>query len=126
MSDQTRQAIDNYYASWTTGTLDREKYNQAVADDFEFRGSIDSVDGRDNFWGAVQEFTAIIDSVKFHSTVVQGDEGFVLYDAVTKPVGEMRFAEHFKVKNGKIAKVRLVFDSHKLRPMMEQMRAGGA
>lgn len=126
MSDQTRQAIDNYYASWSTGKLDREKYNQAVAVDFEFRGSIDSVDGRDNFWGAVQEFTAIIESVTFHSKIVQGDEGFVLYDAVTKPVGEMRFAEHFRIENGKISKVRLVFDSYKLRPMMEQMRAAQA
>lgn len=126
MSDQTRQAVENYYASWSRGALDREKYNQAIAANLEFRGSIDSVDGRDNFWGGVQEFTAIVDSVTFHTTVIDGNEAFVLYDAMTKPAGEMRFAEHFTVEDGKISKIRLVFDSHKLRPIIEQMRAAQA
>lgn len=126
MSSQTLQAIESYYASWSSGTFDRERYNQAVAPDLEFRGSIDTVDGRDAFWQGVQEFAAMVESVSFHAKVIQGDSGFVLYDCVTKPVGVMRFAEHFKVVDGKISKIKLVFDSIKLRPLIEQMRGAGA
>jgi len=122
MTTSTRTAIDNYYGSWASGELRRDRYDAAVSDDLEFRGSIDSVDGKEPFWAAVQEFKQLAQSVTVHAKVIDGDEGFVLYDCHTQPLGDLRFAEHFKVVDGKISQIRLVFDSIKLRPLMEQLR----
>jgi hypothetical protein len=72
------------------------------------------------------EFVQMNKGITFHAQVYQEKEGFCLYDAHTAPIGDLRLAEHFSVEGGKIKKIHLVYDSIKLRPMIEAARAGKA
>lgn len=124
MSKQITQIIDRYYASWAHGTLDREAFNQAVAPDLVFRGSIDHIDGRDAFWSSVEAFFPLIKGIEFINRLDGDAQSFVLYDTtMPPPVGMLRSIEHFELTGGRITRINLVYDSIALRPFIETQRA---
>lgn len=113
----TRQLVESYHNAWTTGDLTRAR--GCLADDLDFRGSIDTFNKADDFVAALMQFKGMLRGV----TVLQsffGEAGAaLLYDCDTAtPAGVIRTAEFFTVRNGKIAEIRLVFDAAELRKLM--------
>jgi ketosteroid isomerase-like protein len=105
-----------YHAAWTTG--DVAKARTYLADDLDFQGPIDRFTSADQFAQALAGFAGLLIRVDTLEEFFAGDRAALLYDCVTAPLGAMRTAEFFRLENGKIAQIHLVFDASELRKLM--------
>jgi ketosteroid isomerase-like protein len=113
----TRQLIKNYHDAWTTGDITRAR--GYLADDLDFRGSIDTFNKADEFVAALTQFQHMLRGVTVLKSFFNESGAALLYDCDTAgPAGVVRTAEFFTVRNGKIAEIRLVFDATELRKLM--------
>ena len=113
-----RQLIETYHKAWTTGDFDTAR--RCLADDLDFKGSIDAFHKADDFVGALKGFQGMLRGVTLISSFFGEDGGALLYDCDSAtPAGVIRTAEFFTTKNGKISGIRLVFDAAELRKLMQ-------
>jgi len=113
----TRTLIEQYHRSWTEGDFTTAR--NCLADNLDFQGSMDTFTDADTFMGALKQFHQMLRKV----TLLQEyhDEGgaALLYDCDTaSPAGVLRTAEFFRVSDGRITSIRLVFDATALRGAM--------
>jgi len=112
-----RQLIETYHKAWTSGDFDTAR--RCLADDLDFRGSIDAFHRADDFIGALKGFQGMLRGVTLLNGLFDGDGAALLYDCDSAtPAGVIRTAEFFTTKNGKISGIRLVFDATELRKLM--------
>ena len=113
----TRQLIETYHKAWTTG--DFVTARRCLADDLDFKGSIETFQTADDFVGALQRFHGMLRSVKLLQSNFDEQGAALLYDCDTvTPAGTIRTAEFFAAVDGKIRRIRLVFDASELRKLM--------
>jgi ketosteroid isomerase-like protein len=66
----------------------------------------------------VQRFATSVTSFRMIQELCVGNEMAVLYDcSLTRPAGTHRFAEFFRVENGRITELRLLFDATEYRKL---------
>jgi hypothetical protein len=112
-----RQLIETYHNAWTTGDFITAR--QCLADDLDFKGSIDTFRKADDFVVALKRFQSMLRGVKLLKSFFDQDGAALLYDCDTvTPAGVIRTAEFFSTTNGKISKIQLVFDASELRKLM--------
>lgn len=117
--DTTQRIVEGYSKAWASGDLERAR--SFLADDIEFRGSIDQFNDADSLIGALGRFLKILKSVDTIRTFYDEGEAILMYDCVTdSPAGTIRTVEYFKVEDEKIKEIKLVFDASELRKLMEQ------
>jgi len=113
-----RQLIETYHKAWTTGDFDTAR--RCLADDLDFKGSIDTFHKADDFVGALKGFQGLLRGVTLINSFFEQEGAALLYDCDTAtPAGVIRTAEFFATKNGKISGIRLVFDATELRKLMQ-------
>jgi ketosteroid isomerase-like protein len=113
----TRQLVETYHNAWTIG--DMVSARGCLADDLDFRGSIDTFNKADDFVVALTQFQHMLRGVAVLQSYFNEAGAALLYDCETAgPAGVIRTAEFFTVKNGKIAEIRLIFDATELRKLM--------
>ena len=109
----TRDIIESYHAAWTSGDLKRAR--RLLADDLDFQGAIETHKTGDGFLGGLTMFREQLYQDHTNLEQVFGDDtGFVLYDCTLKTGETLRCAEFFRVGDGKIQQIRLVFDTAKV------------
>jgi len=114
----TRQLIETYHNAWTSG--DFATARACLADDLDFKGSIDTFHKADDFVTALKQFQGMLRKVTLLKYFHEQDGAALLYDCDTaSPAGMIRSAEFFTIKGGKISEIRLVFDASELRKMMQ-------
>ena len=121
MSDheEARKIIEGYTRAWTTGDLGTAR--KYLADDLPFRGSIDNFNDADSLISALSVFLHILKSVDMISTFYHDDEAMQMYDCVTdSPAGTIRTVEYFKLSDGKITEIKVIFDASELRKFMNE------
>ena len=69
----------------------------------------------ESFAAAVTAFGSMTRRVQLLAALASGDEAMLLYDMDVDGVGEMRVAEHFTVRDGRIARIRQIHDTAALR-----------
>lgn len=119
MSDKetTRKIVEDYSKAWSSGDLKTAR--SYLADDLEFRGSIDNFNDADSLMSAVSIFLTILESVDRISAFYDGCEAILMYDCVTNsPAGTIRTVEYLKIIDGKIKEIKLIFDASELRKLM--------
>ena len=119
MSDYeaTRKIIEAYRDAWISGDL--ETARKFLADDLEFRGSMNSFNDADSLIAAMSVFLNILKSVDMISSFYHEDEAMQMYDLVTdSPVGTIRTVEYCKLELGKIKEIKVVFDPSELKKHM--------
>jgi limonene-1,2-epoxide hydrolase len=92
-------------------------------DNLEFRGPFDTFGKADDYIHALQKLSTIVDHVDILKVFEDGSDVCLLCDLVTKTVGTSFVAEWYKVKDGKIASVRAVFDARPFASMFQQQAA---
>jgi hypothetical protein len=113
----TRQLVETYHRAWTTG--DFAAARACLADNLDFKGSIDTFNTADAFVAALRNFAGMLRHVTLVSACFDQDGAALLYDCDTPtPAGVIRSAEFFKTQGGKISEIRLVFDASELRKLM--------
>jgi hypothetical protein len=112
-----RQLIETYHNAWTTGDFITAR--RCLANDLDFKGSIETFRGADDFIVALKRFQGMLRGVKIIKSFFEQDDAALLYDCDTvSPAGVIRTAEFFATTHGKISEIRLVFDASELRKMM--------
>ena len=113
-----RQLIETYHSAWTSG--DFVAARACLADDLDFKGSIDSFHTADEFIAALRQFQGMLRQVTLLQSLFEQESAALLYDCDTaSPAGVIRSAEFFTAKGGKISAIRLVFDASELRKLMQ-------
>ncbi|MEI6757124.1 MAG: nuclear transport factor 2 family protein [Chlorobium sp.] len=114
---ETQQLIESYHQAWTNG--DFATARRCLADDLDFRGSIDTFSKADDFIAALSQFRQMVRSVTLLQSFYGKEGAALLYDCDTPtPAGVIRTAEFFTVSKEKISAIRLVFDATELRKSM--------
>jgi hypothetical protein len=115
--NSVRNKVRKYYESWTKGEMPRAR--ACLADELDFQGPIDKFTNADEFIKALAGFASMLERVVLLQELYAADEASLLYDCVTaSPAGTIRTAEFFRLQNGKIVQIRLVFDATELRKLM--------
>ncbi len=113
----TRQLIETYHNAWTTG--DFVTARRCLADNLDFKGSIDKFQKADDFITALKGFQSMLRGVRLLKSYFDQNGAALLYDCDTvTPAGVIRTSEFFSADNGKITEIRLVFDASELRKLM--------
>ena len=114
---EARYLIEKYHESWTSG--DFAAARQCLAADLDFRGSIDAFAGAEPFLASLAQFHRMLRGVTLLRSFFDAEGGALLYDCDTAtPAGQIRTAEFFRVRDGRIVEIRLVFDATELRKLM--------
>ena len=112
-----KQVVTNYHNAWTGG--DMAAARTYLADDLDFKGSIDTFRRADDFIAALTMFQKMLKGVHLLQSFFSETGAALLYDCDTmSPAGVLRTAEFFTVGGGKIKSIRLVFDATELRKLM--------
>ena len=115
--EETRHAVEGYFNAWTSH--DPGAAFEFLADDLKFGGPTGSFDSAADFRPALNGFAAMTKWAKVQELVVDGDRAALLYDCeLPEPVGEIRIASFFTVKNGKIVAYDTRFDATELRKLL--------
>lgn len=113
----TRQLIETYHHAWVNG--DFAAARASLADNLDFRGSMDTFSNADDFIAALTQFKQMLRSVTILQSFYNPDSAALLYDCDTAtPAGVLRTAEFFTLSGNKISAIRLVFDATALRQAM--------
>jgi SnoaL-like domain len=113
----TRAIVRGYHDAWTSGDLERARSH--LADDLDFEGSIDRFTSAEPFVSALGGFGEMLEEARLLREFYDESGAALLYDCVTRsPAGTIRTAEFFRVEDGRIREIRLVFDATKLRQLM--------
>lgn len=115
---QTTELVSAYYGSWQKGiaTFDRDRLAHVLSEDLDFEGSIAGKRrGSAGFMIGLQRFVeSMKPPINFLHRLESGDQAAVLYEAEL-PGGTMRFAEFFRIENGRIASLQLMYDPAQYR-----------
>jgi hypothetical protein len=117
MEMETHKLIETYHNAWTTGDFVTARH--CLADNLDFKGSIDTFQKADDFINALKGFHGMLRGVTLLKSYFDHNGAALLYDCDTvTPAGVIRTSEFFSVGNGKITEIQLVFDASELRKLM--------
>lgn len=112
-----QQIIMRYHNAWTGG--DMKAARGYLADDLDFKGSIETFRRAEDFIVALTGFKKMLRSVNMIQSFYSESGAALLYDCDTaSPAGLIRTAEFFTVADGKIRTIRLIFDATELRKLI--------
>ncbi|KAB8194663.1 hypothetical protein FH608_015885 [Nonomuraea phyllanthi] len=114
--ERTRRAVRGYHEARFRGDVDAAAAH--VGEPFRFRSPfIDSAD-RTGHLATLPGFVSIVTGVELISELYGDTEATLVYDVHTAtPAGTQRTAEHFRLEDGKIVSIMLVFDASPWQPM---------
>ena len=93
------------------GKKDFQAARKLLHDTLEFRGPIDTFHKADDYLHAIEKLSTIVEGFDFLKVFEDGNDVSLFCDLKTKTVGTSFVAEWYKVHDGKIASVRVVFDA---------------
>ena len=111
------QVADSYFTTWTTKDFARAR--SLLHDDVSFKGPLESFSDADSYLASLQQLSGIITGAAKQKMFVDGDDVFVIYDLQTAPVPSSRTCEWYRVRDGKIAAVSVIFDARPFAAMFE-------
>jgi hypothetical protein len=121
--DETRRIAEGYFAAWTS-----KKTSEAyafLAADLKFTGPTASYQSAQEFKPALENFAAMTKSAKMVELLVDGNRAAMLYDCeLPEPIGTLRIASFFRVKDGKINWYETQFDATELRKVLTRKSEG--
>jgi ketosteroid isomerase-like protein len=117
---ETAEVIGDYYASWKDGisSFDEARVRGVLVENLDFEGPIAGKRrGSVGFIGGLRRFVEGLRApIHILQEIASGDQAAVLYDA-DLPEGTMRFAEFFRVADGRIQSIKLLYDAAQYRAL---------
>jgi hypothetical protein len=99
--------------AWTSGDL--EAAASYVADDVVFDGPLQKSTGAKPYLDGLTKLAHDVTGVRMIAEFGNDSEALVMYDLLTGPYGKLTCAKHLTVRDGKITRDQLTFDSFKIR-----------
>ena len=114
MPSTTTEVVTSYMDAWRAN--DFPTMRSALADDLQFVGPIDTFDNADDHQAALQGLSQVKDEIVIHKLVVDGEDALVWYDLHTKVADPAAVAEWYRVEDGVITSIKVVFDPRPFAP----------
>ncbi len=111
------QVADDFFAAWTG--KDFERARALVHDDLSFVGPLESFSDADSYLSSLRRLSEIVTGAEKQKVFVDGDDVCVIYELRTVPVPSSQVAEWYRVRDGKVASVRVMFDARPFAAMFE-------
>jgi ketosteroid isomerase-like protein len=111
------QVTEGFFDAWTS--KDFERARTFLHDDLSFEGPIESFSDADSYIASLTQLSGIVTGAEKQKVFVDGDDVCVIYDLKTAPIPTSRTCEWYRVRDGKIASVSVVFDARPFAPMFE-------
>lgn len=112
----TQDIVQAYHRARFSGDVPSAR--ATFADGFTFESPLLTATADDHLAG-LPAFLGIVTGVDMISELYGEDEATLVYDVHTAtPVGTQRTAEFFRLRDGRIAEIRLIFDASVWRQVM--------
>ncbi|WP_327139234.1 nuclear transport factor 2 family protein [Nocardia sp. NBC_01327] len=106
----TQQAVEAYHSARFRGDIPAAA--EQLAPEFSFRSPFIESDSPTGHLAGIEQLVQIIDRIDMISTLYGDSDAVLIYDLHTNsPVGIQRTAEHFRLHDGRIIAITLIFDS---------------
>jgi len=105
--------VETYHRGWTSRRFDESI--ELLAPDLTVEVPINAYPTRESFAQALVAFGGMVRRVDLLATFARGDEAMLLYDMDVEGLGKLRVAEHFTIRDGKIARLRQIHDTAAVR-----------
>lgn len=116
-TEETRRAVEGYFDAWTSHDPDRAF--SYLAPDLKFAGPTAGYDSAAAFRPALEGFAAMTRAARVVELIVDGDRAALLYDCdLPDPVGTLRIASFFTVRECRITAYDTRFDATELRKLL--------
>jgi ketosteroid isomerase-like protein len=113
----TRQTVRAYHDARFLGDVPAAVAH--LAERFTFQSPLMNSDDAVGHLAGLAGFLQVVTGVDMISELYGETEATLVYDVHTAtPVGTQRTAEHFRLQDGRIASITLIFDATAWRPMM--------
>jgi len=116
MADSAAVA-EGFFDAWTSKDFQRAR--ALLHDDVHFAGPIDTFSDADSYVASLRQLSGIVTGADKQKVFVDGDDVCVIYDLKTAAVPSSRTCEWYRVRDGKIASVSVVFDARPFAPLFE-------
>ncbi len=113
------QVFDDYLSAFTSGDMDTAR--SLIADDFSFAGPMLQVTGKEEFFAGASQLLPIMQGYRMLRQWEDGDEVCSIYEfKIETPAaaGAIVMTEWCKVREGRLASSRLVFDTAAFNKLM--------
>jgi ketosteroid isomerase-like protein len=117
-----RQVAEGFFDAWTG--KDFERARGLLHDDVSFEGPIDRFSDADSYLAALRRLSGIVTGAEKRKVFVDDQDVCVIYDLKTAPVPSSRTCEWYRVRDGRIAAVSVVFDARPFAPLFEAADGG--
>jgi ketosteroid isomerase-like protein len=108
------QVAEEFFGAWTGKDFARAR--ELLHDDVSFEGPIDRFSDADAYMAALQRLAPAVTGAETRKVFVDGDDVCVIYDLKTAPVPSSRTCEWYRVRDGRIAAVSVIFDARPFAP----------
>ena len=117
-----RQVVEGFFDAWIG--KDFERARGLLHDDVSFEGPIDSFSDADSYLASLRRLSGIVTGTEKQKVFVDDEDVCVIYDLKTAPVPSSRTCEWYRVRDGRIASVSVVFDARPFAPLFEAEHGG--
>ena len=118
-TEETLGAVRGYFDAWTSHQPD-EAFS-FLAPDLQFAGPTAGYASAEEFRPALNGFAAMTTGARIVELFADGERAALLYDCdLPQPVGTLRIASFFTVRDGKIAAYDTRFDATELRQLLSR------
>jgi ketosteroid isomerase-like protein len=114
---ESAEVAEDFFEAWTSKDFGRAR--SLLHDDVSFEGPIDAFSDADSYIASLTQLSGIVTGADKQKVFVDGDDVCVIYDLKTMPVPSSRTCEWYRVRDGKIASVSVVFDARPFAAMFE-------
>jgi ketosteroid isomerase-like protein len=108
---------EGFFDAWTGKDFQRAR--ALLHDDVSFEGPIDTFSDADSYVASLQQLSGIVTGAEKQKVFVDGDDVCVIYDLKTAPIPSSRTCEWYRVRDGKLSQVSVVFDARPFAAMLE-------
>ena len=117
-----RRVTEEFFDAWTG--KDFERARGLLRDDVSFEGPIDRFSDADSYLASLRQLSSIVTGAEKRKVFVDGDDVCVIYDLKTALVPSSRTCEWYRVRDGRIAAVSVVFDARPFAPLLGAQHGG--
>jgi hypothetical protein len=111
------QVAEEFLGAWTHQQFERAR--ALLRDDVSFEGPFETFADADSYLASLRQLSGIVEGAEPQRVFADGDEACVIYDLMTTVAPTSRVCEWFRIRDGRIAFVSVVFDPRPFAAMFK-------
>jgi SnoaL-like protein len=111
--DDALSIVRAYHDGWTGRHFDRAA--SLLAEELKVEVPVNAYPTKASFVEALIRFGSMVERADLLAELGNGSEAILLYDMQVSPLGTIRIAEHFTVRDGRIVRIRQIHDTAGIR-----------